>query len=137
MITDARRLLGVSNFAATTQQVSFAKVWIRKMLADRVHQDTIFDVSLCVVELVDNARKHGPTDGLITVSLYMSTDVIRLEVADGGSPETAPRVRDNLLTEDGHGLKIVSEIAKQWGSHPDPDLNRVVWCEFRRKDERQ
>jgi anti-sigma regulatory factor (Ser/Thr protein kinase) len=130
MMTDARRLLGVSNYAATTQQVSFAKLWIRKTLAGRVDQDTIFDVSLCVVELVENARKHGPADGSITVALYMSTDVIRVEVTDEGSEETVPRVTDNLLTEDGHGLKIVSEVAKQWGSHQDADRKRVVWCEF-------
>ncbi|HZB31866.1 MAG TPA: ATP-binding protein [Streptosporangiaceae bacterium] len=133
MITEARRLLGVSEYAATPQQVSFAKSWIRNVLADRVAQDTIFDVSLCVVELVDNARKHGPADGLITVALYMNADVIRVEVTDGGSPETVPRVTDNWLTEDGHGLKIVSEVAEQWGSHQDPDLNRVVWCEFLKK----
>jgi anti-sigma regulatory factor (Ser/Thr protein kinase) len=137
MMTDERRLLGVSKYTTTTQQVSFAKVWVRKVLAGRVDQDTIFDVSLCVVELVDNARKHGPADGVITVSLYMSTDVIRVEITDGGSQETVPCVTDNLLTEDGHGLKIVSEVAKQWGSHQDPALNRVVWCEFRRKDEKR
>ncbi|HEU5159205.1 MAG TPA: ATP-binding protein [Streptosporangiaceae bacterium] len=133
MITDARRLLGVSNYAATPQQVSYAKIWVRKVLADHVDQDTIFDVSLCVVELVDNARKHGRADGLITVSVYMAIDTIRAEVTDGGSAATVPRVTDKLLTEDGHGLKIVSEVADQWGSHQDPDLNRVVWCEFRRK----
>lgn len=139
MMTDARRLLGVSNYAATTQQVSLAKHWIRKMLVGRVNQDTIFDVSLCTVELVDNARKHGPGDGVITVSLYMGSDVIRLEVTDAGSKETVPRVLDNLLTVDGHGLQIVSEVAKQWGSHQDRDLNQVVWCEFicQGKDARQ
>ncbi len=133
MITEARRLLIVSKYAATPQQVSSAKLWIRKLLAGRVSQDTLFDVSLCAVELVDNARKHGPTDGSITVALYMGADVIRVEVTDGGSQGTVPRVTDNLLTESGHGLKIVSEVAEQWGSHQDPDLNRVVWCEFLKK----
>jgi two-component sensor histidine kinase len=130
MITDERRLLGVSNYAATPQQVSFAKMWIRKVLADRVDQETLFDVSLCTVELADNARKHGPADGLITVSLYESKATIRLEVANEDSRQSIPRVTNNLLTEDGHGLKIVSKIAEQWGSHQDPDLKRIVWCEF-------
>ena len=130
MMTDTRCLLGVSNYAATTQHVSLAKHWIRKMLAGHLDRDTVFDVSLCTVELVDNARKHGPADGVITVSLSMSTDVIRVEVTDEGSRKAVPHVTENLVTEDGHGLKIVSEVAKQWGSHQDRDLNRVVWCEF-------
>src|SRR5262245_11585478 len=110
MITDARRLLGVSNYAATTQQVSFAKVWIRRMLAGRVDEEILFDISLCAVELVDNARKHSHADRRITASLYMGTDTIRLEVANEDSRHSVPRVTDNLLTEDGHGLKIVSEL---------------------------
>lgn len=137
MITDARRLLGVSNYGPTPQQVSLAKVWIRKTLAGHIDHDTIFDISLCVVELVDNARKHGPAGGLINVVVYMSIDTVRVEVTDGGSPETVPYVADHLLTENGHGLKIVSEVAEHWGTHQNPDLKRVVWCEFRRKDERK
>jgi anti-sigma regulatory factor (Ser/Thr protein kinase) len=133
MITEARRLLGVSNYTATTQQVSFAKVWIRKTLAGRVDEEILFDISLCAVELVDNARKHGHAARRITASLYMSNDTIRLEVANEDSRQSVPRVTDNLLTEDGHGLKIVSELAERWGSHQDADLNRVVWCEFHRQ----
>lgn len=127
---DAKYLLGVRNYAATKHQVSQAKLWIREILAGRVDKETLFDVSLCVVELVDNARKHGRADGVISVSVYASTDLIRIEVAGESAGETVPRVTGNLLTEDGHGLKIVSGVAKQWGAHQDGDLNQVVWCEF-------
>jgi len=123
-------MLGVRNYAATKQQVSLAKGWIREILANRVDKETLFDVSLCVVEIVDNARKHGPVDGVISVSVYASPDVIRVKVTGKSMGQTIPRVTGNVLTEDGHGLKIVSGLAKQWGAHQDHDLNQIVWCEF-------
>jgi two-component sensor histidine kinase len=132
MMPDARCLLGVRLYAATTRQVRMAKLWIREILAGHVDKETLFDVSLCVVELVDNARKHGRADGVIRVSVYTSVDMIRIVVTGESRGETVPRVTDKLLTEDGHGLKIVSGVAKQWGSHQDRDLNQVVWCEFLR-----
>jgi anti-sigma regulatory factor (Ser/Thr protein kinase) len=133
MMPDARCLLGVRNYAATTQQVRMAKLWIRDILAASVDKETLFDVALCVVELVDNARKHGRADGVITVSVYADAEVIRIEVVGESAGETVPRVTDNVLTVDGHGLKIVSGMAKQWGAHRDDDLNQVVWCEFLRR----
>ncbi|HZB33031.1 MAG TPA: ATP-binding protein [Streptosporangiaceae bacterium] len=133
MMPDARCLLGVRHYAATTQQVRLAKLWIREILTGHVDKDTLFDVSLCAVELVDNARKHGRADGVITVSVYTGADLIRIEVTGESQGEAVPRVTGNLLTEDGHGLKIVSGLAKQWGAHQDRDLNQIVWCEFLRE----
>lgn len=131
MVTDTQAaLLGTSNYAATVEHVPQAKYWIRQMLASHVDAETLFDASLCVVELVDNARKHGPADGAISVAVYKHHETVRVQVTDDGSNETAPRVTENFLTVDGHGLKIVSNVAKRWGSYRRHDHRQTVWCEF-------
>jgi len=130
LVADAPSLLGVKNYAATPQQVSQARHWVRGVLAQRVDDGTLFDIALCAGELVDNARKHGRSDGVITVSVYTGADMIRLEVMDDGSAVTVPHVTENLVTEDGHGLKIIAHLAGRWGRHKDHDLNQIVWCEF-------
>jgi two-component sensor histidine kinase len=131
MVTDTQSaLLGTSNYVATVEHVSHAKYWIRQTLAGRVDADTLFDISLCVVELVDNARKHGPAGGVISVAVYKHHETVRLQVTDDGSNETAPHVTENYLTVDGHGLRIVSNVTKRWGSYRRHDHRQTVWCEF-------
>jgi anti-sigma regulatory factor (Ser/Thr protein kinase) len=130
LIADKRSLLGVNNYAATPQQVSLARHWVRGLLAQRVDDETLFDIAVCAGELLDNARKHGRADGVITASVYMGADTIRLEVMDDGSALTVPHVTESLETEDGRGLKIVATLASRWGRHKDRDLNQIVWCEF-------
>jgi anti-sigma regulatory factor (Ser/Thr protein kinase) len=134
MVTDTRCLLDASNYAATEQQVSQARRWVRETAANRVDDETLYDLSLCASELVDNARKHGPEDGVITVAIYLTVETVRLEVTDDTLGATVPHVTDNFETVDGHGLMIVSAIAERWGKYINRDKYQVVWCEFPRSD---
>jgi two-component sensor histidine kinase len=134
MVTDTRYLLGTSEYAATKQQVSSARHWVRETIKGLIDDDTAYDLSLCAVELADNARKHGRPLGVISVALYLTDDLVRLEVANDRSGAAAvPHVTDNVLTEEGHGLRIVSAVAAAWGRYANGAVRQVVWCQFPRK----
>lgn len=130
MVTDTRSLIGASNYAASKPQVSLAKRWVRETVSGLVDDETLYDLALCADELVDNARKHGRPDGVISVALYVEGGTVRLEVTNDSLGTTVPRVTENLLTEEGHGLKIVDALAKRWGKYETEERHQVVWCEF-------
>ena len=131
MVTDMRSFLA-GEYAATARQVSAARHWVHETVNGLVDDETAYDLSLCAVELADNARKHGRSNGVISVALHLTEDTVRLEVTNERAGTTIPHVTDNLLTEEGHGLRIVSSVAQKWGHHSTPDLKQVVWCQFPR-----
>jgi hypothetical protein len=92
MVMDSSCLLGTSSYSATEQHVSVARRWVHGLLSGHVDEGTLFDVALCAAELADNARKHGPASGAISVTVYLCGDVVRLEVANGAMSPTRPHV---------------------------------------------
>ena len=133
MAIDTQSLLGASNYAATTQQVSMAKTWVRDTAKGPVDDETLYDLSLCAAEIVDIARKHGRSDGVISVELYLTDDTVRLEVTNDRLGTSVPCVTDNLYTVEGHGMQIVEALAMRWGKEETSDRDQLVWCEFPRK----
>ena len=129
MVMDAKRLLGTNTFAATEQHVSVARRWVRDLLSGHIDEETLYDVTLCAAELADNARKHGPTGGAISAAVYLCGNVVRLEVTNDAVSLTRPHVTDAWFSTEGHGLQIVSDLAKDWGTYENDDLEQVVWCE--------
>jgi anti-sigma regulatory factor (Ser/Thr protein kinase) len=79
MATDTRSLLDASNYAATKQQVSMAKTWVRDTARGIVDDETLYDLSVCTAEIVDNAHKYGRSDDAISVEVYLTDDTVRLE----------------------------------------------------------
>lgn len=133
MVMDTECLLGMSTYTAVERHVSVARRWVHDLLSGHVDQVILDDAVLCSTELADNARKHGAVAGMVSVAAYVSDDLVRIEVTNdidvvGGR---VPHVTDMLCTEDGHGLQIVSSLAKDWGTYP-VDGRQVVWCEFPR-----
>lgn len=51
---------------------------------------------------------------------------VRVEVADSGSDLTAPVVRADVFTADGHGLFLVQSLADQWG-YLRSEYGTTVW----------
>jgi two-component sensor histidine kinase len=133
MATDTQSLLDASNYAATTQQVSMAKTWVRDTARGLVDDETLYDLALCAAEIVDNARKHGRSDGAILVELYLTDDTVRLEVTNDSLGISVPYVTDSLYTVEGHGMQIVEALAAHWGKEKTSDHDQLVWCEFPRK----
>jgi anti-sigma regulatory factor (Ser/Thr protein kinase) len=131
MVMDSKCLLGASTYTATTEQhVTVARRWIRDLLSSHVDEETLYDVTLCTAELADNARKHGPQGGAVSVAVYLCSNIVRLEVTNDAVSLTRPHVTDAGFSTHGHGLQIVSEIAKDWGVYENDDLDLVVWCEL-------
>jgi two-component sensor histidine kinase len=131
---DSKCLLGTSTYTTTEQHVSVARHWVRDLISGHVDEETLYDVTLCTAELADNARKHGPKGGAISVGVYLCGDIIRLEVANGAVSLTRPHVTDAWFSTEGHGLQIVSAVAKDWGVYENDDLEQVVWCELHCND---
>jgi anti-sigma regulatory factor (Ser/Thr protein kinase) len=76
------------------------------------------DAVLMTSELVTNAVLHTNSrqpDGMVMVTVLDSAGGVRIEVADSGSELTAPMVRADVFTADGHGLFLVQSLADQWG----------------------
>ena len=134
MVMDAKCLLGTSTYTATEQHVSVARRWVRGLLSGHVDEETLYDVTLCAAELSDNARKHGPMGGDISVAVYLCGNVVRVEVTNDAASVTRPHVTDAWLSTEGHGLQIVSDVAKDWGVYENDDLDLVVWCELHCSD---
>jgi len=74
------------------------------------------DATLLVSELVANAVKHGPDDGVIKLIIESGTGRTRFTVHDPGAaplPEMIPS--ENPGPGGGHGLRIVDTMSDRWG----------------------
>ncbi len=104
----------------------------RKIILERQDDLTVKGVAQrlrqVLVNLVDNAIKYTPKDGVIRLSLFQDGPWARLEVTDNGigiSPEHLPHIFDRFYRVDkarsrasggsGLGLAIVKGIAEQHG----------------------
>ena len=87
------------------------------------------DAVLMTSELVTNAVLHSNsrrTGGTVMITVLESAGGVRVEVADSGSELTAPVVRADVFTADGHGLFLVQSLADQWGYLRD-ESGTTVW----------
>jgi anti-sigma regulatory factor (Ser/Thr protein kinase) len=84
---------------------------------------------LLVSEVVTNSVRHGglnPGDS-ITLSLQLRSDVVRVEVTDGGrgfrwsGPQGDPSEGASI------GLRLVEQLSERWGVRQDPCS---VWFEL-------
>jgi serine/threonine-protein kinase RsbW len=134
MVADLRSLLGASTYVSAERHVPVARRWVRDLVSGHVDEETLCDVAVCAGELADNARKHGPPGGEFSVAVYLADDVVLIQVTNAAAGVTLPHVTNNRFTEEGHGLQIVSGLAKDWGVDPTDDSRRIVWCAFPRND---
>jgi two-component sensor histidine kinase len=114
--------------------VVLAKSWVRTIFAGAVDEDALYDLVLCADELVDNGRKHGRKDGLISVAAYLTATTVLLEVTNDGLGATSPHVTVDEAAEEGRGLMIVAAVSARCGSYLNHDTAQVVWCEFPRSN---
>ena len=87
------------------------------------------DAVLMTSELVTNAVLHTNSrrpGGTVMITVLESAGGVRVEVADSGSELTAPVVRADVFTADGHGLFLVQSLADQWGYLRD-ESGTTVW----------
>lgn len=96
-----------------------APVAVRRYLRDRLPgHPALYDLTLCVTELVTNAIVHtasGTPGGSVTVTITRTAGEIRADVSDDGGTPSDPHVVRAADAENGRGLCILDALAERWG----------------------
>ena len=113
-------------FAATPAQAGEARRSISCILDGHPAAD---DAVLCVSEMAANAILHSNSrkpGGQFTVraEIYPG-DRLRIEVHDQGGSWARPIPGEE---QHGHGLHIISQLARTWGITGDGDTGWTVWA---------
>jgi anti-sigma regulatory factor (Ser/Thr protein kinase) len=116
-------------FAATPAHAGQARQFLAGLLDGYPLAD---DAILCLSEMATNAILHSNSrkpGGHFTVRAEIHADRLRVEVHDGGGPWT---VSPPDGVQHGHGLHIISQLARIWGITGDSDTGWTVWAEITR-----
>ncbi|CAM5266040.1 ATP-binding protein [Streptomyces hirsutus] len=107
-----------------------ARSFVAEALTQWGRTDRLDDIRLCTSELVTNAVLHGaPVGGQVLVRVELHTDMLRVEVHDGGNG--TPTKREARSTaDDGRGLLLVSAFADHWGVQERHGPGKCVWAAF-------
>ena len=92
----------------------------RKFVSHRIGlgERRVDDAVLATSELVSNAVEHGGDSELVAVRVFESDEIVRVEVAGGGSPPHLLSLRPNPdpASLRGRGLEIVTAVTDRAGS---------------------
>lgn len=101
--------------------------WLPASTADR--RAAAEDVLLVVSELVTNACLHA--EGPDELRIACTPKALRVEVADGGAGQPAPRTPHRAGRPGGHGMFIVQRLCLDWGVVRVPGTpGKTVWAEL-------
>jgi anti-sigma regulatory factor (Ser/Thr protein kinase) len=96
------------------QAGSLARQAIRQRFSKGLTSSTLGDLFSVITELVNNSVQHGPGTP-ITITILMSGESIRGEVADHGNPAyAAPKLKEVTETG-GRGLTVIDKLTARWG----------------------
>ncbi|MEV8568084.1 ATP-binding protein [Streptomyces sp. NPDC051322] len=110
-----------------TRQALYDWAWLPAESAER--RAAAEDVLLVVSELVTNACLHAEGPDELRVSYGQK--VLRLEVADRGAGQPAPRSPHRAGRPGGHGMFIVERLCVDWGVVRTPGSpGKMVWAEL-------
>jgi anti-sigma regulatory factor (Ser/Thr protein kinase) len=120
-------VIGSLTIPARPELVSAARSFVTGALGE---DDPAADVAaLLVSETVTNAVLHSNSrrpGGTVTITAVEIGGGVRIEVADEGSEQSAPRVKGYGCVSGGHGLFLVQTLASEWGYVRD-DYGTTVW----------
>ncbi|MDT0437880.1 MULTISPECIES: ATP-binding protein [Streptomyces] len=109
------------------RQALYAWGWLPADSADR--RAAAEDVLLVVSELVTNACLHA--EGPDELRIGCDKKVIRVEVADRGAGQPAPRTPHRSGRPGGHGMFIVQRLCLDWGVvRTTGGAGKTVWAEL-------
>ncbi|MEU6096501.1 ATP-binding protein [Streptomyces sp. NPDC047079] len=110
-----------------TRQALYAWGWLPAATADQ--RAAAEDVLLVVSELVTNACLHA--EGPQELRIACDNKVLRIEVADHGAGQPAPRTPHRAGRPGGHGMFIVQRLCLDWGVVRTPGTaGKTVWAEL-------
>jgi hypothetical protein len=107
--------------------------WVAGKLAahvpgPRMSSELMYDVALCVSELVSHAVRAGCS--LVTLALRVTDSTVRLSVLDDASAALAG---DSLApdTDAGRSAQLLDAVSDRWGVNP-AEHGSEFWVELRR-----
>ncbi|MDN5790946.1 MAG: ATP-binding protein [Micrococcales bacterium] len=105
------------------------KVVVQDLLDRGITPDVIEEAECVVSELVANAVRHAHPlpDGSIRVHWKVKSNVVEVEVSDGGGPTEPRPAPPTTWGSGGRGLRIVRSLAHEWGVIDD-GTGRTVWA---------
>ena len=86
------------------------------------------DAILLASELVANALVHARDATAVTVTVAMTTALIRVDVHDDGRTGIPHWREANTQAEDGRGFQIMNALAQRWGFTREQDQT-CCWFE--------
>ena len=107
-----------------------ARRFAARVVVDWRFDSVLDDVLLVVSELAANALTHA--DSALELRLSHSSNVLRIEVTDGGAgtPEPQP---ESFTEEHGRGLHLVDHLTTAWGMRETTSgTGKMVWAELSR-----
>jgi hypothetical protein len=114
------RLLARSPLASAN-----ARGFVRGVCAEWMVPELAEDAQLVATELVENALRH--TDSMPRLRLELRRRMLTVEVADESSRPAV--LREGLdRIEAGLGLRMVTKVAKLWGSSRSGSGGKTVWA---------
>lgn len=109
-----------------------ARRYVADALSDAEHSALLATALLLTSELVANAVVHGAPP--VTLRIFRLSEVVRIEVADGGVATTRRHDAHTWSTdsEGGRGLLLVSSLAADWGwlPHQHATCGQTSWFEL-------
>ncbi len=117
-------------FAGRRDQVAAARGFVATLLGSG--SDLEETARLLVSEAATNAVLHsasGEEGGSFEVRCRLARERLRVEVHDGGAPQSPRRRVHHLDALTGRGLELVDLLAASWGWSGGAD-GRVLWFEL-------
>ncbi|HLM26703.1 MAG TPA: ATP-binding protein [Thermoleophilaceae bacterium] len=99
-------------------------------LQGKLHPGTVEVIRLLVTELVTNSVRHAEARA-VDMRVHVSSDQVRLEVADRGPGFEFEAREQDQDPEGGWGLFLVDRLADRWGISTHAGASRV-WAELDR-----
>jgi hypothetical protein len=108
----------------------------RQFVADTLLRDTeVYEAArLLVDEAITNPLLHSEaceTTRAFQVTIAFRSDLLHVEVHDGGAPPPLDRDGARPASVAGRSLELFDALALDWASSPEPDRpGHVVWFEL-------
>jgi anti-sigma regulatory factor (Ser/Thr protein kinase) len=113
---------------ANVSSVPTARHFVESILSGWGFRDLGWVATLIVSELAANAALHARGDEF-KVRISTGNDSVRLEIQDTSQRLPQQRLYSRDATT-GRGLKLVAELAQDWGVEPTKD-GKTVWAVLR------
>jgi anti-sigma regulatory factor (Ser/Thr protein kinase) len=109
-------------FRCRAESVAGARHFVKDLLSEEP-REIVEAAELMTSELATNCVRHAHSD--FELAIHRSREEIRVEVSDHGQGQPVMR-SPTPREQSGRGLRIVQELAEDWGITPSPN-GKLVW----------